>query len=720
MKKILLSLLVLLSAVPLTAMAETSGTTIDRKALFTRNNPVVTKADTLASLSVGNGRFATTVDFTGLQSYPDFYRKGVPLCAMSEWGWHSFPNTEGLTHSETLKGMDLGHGRVEKYAIEYKDGSRNQEATKYFRVNPHRLNLGTVGLLIKDNNGKKLSPLEASDIRQTLNLWDGVISSSFSALGRKVEVTSAALPDRDCFFASVKSPLLKEGKACIDISFPYPTGIHSDDASDYSKPQLHSSTIESETPGHVVIRRELDSTVYYAVLSWEGEATFARQDSHDFTLSSPSGELRFSVEYLPELPARFNPFSFSNDLHLTADYWHEYWRNGAVADFSLCTDPRARELERRVVLSQYLTAINCASQYPPQETGLTYNSWFGRPHLEMTWWHAVDFALWDRPEVLAKMLEWYDKAYPEARKIAARQGFKGVRWMKMTDPEVGEAPSNVGSYLIWQQPHYIYMAEEIWRADPTPSTLSKYADKVEATAEFMADYALACDTLPGHSEIPLFGQTAMQECQSKNISYNHPFELAYWRYGLLKAQEWRERAGLPRHKEWDDIISRLSPLPEADGIYQPGIPVKGEEEKFSSVTHNDHPAVLGACGMLPDMNHYDPEIMKRTLLDVFSRWNWSTTWGWDYGMTAMCAARLGMPEKAIEALLIDKGKNTYLVSGHNFQEPVRLRLYLPGNGSLLDAVAMMCAGWDGSTGKNPGFPNNGKWDVRWEGLKPMQ
>lgn len=81
--------------------------------------------------------------------------------------------------------------------------------------------------------------------------------------------------------------------------------------------------------------------------------------------------------------------------------------------------------------------------------------------------------------------------------------------------------------------------------------------------------------------------------------------------------------------------------------------------------------------------------------------------------------RLGRPETALEALLIDKGKNTYLVSGHNYQEPKRLRLYLPGNGSLLDAVAMMCAGWDGCKEvRNPGFPSDGTWNVRWEGIAP--
>jgi hypothetical protein len=85
-------------------------------------------------------------------------------------------------------------------------------------------------------------------------------------------------------------------------------------------------------------------------------------------------------------------------------------------------------------------------------------------------------------------------------------------------------------------------------------------------------------------------------------------------------------------------------------------------------------------------------------------------------MVAMCAARLGDRQKAVDALLMNKRTNTYLVSGHNYQDQ-RLRLYLPGNGGLLTAVALMCAGWDGCQEKNPGFPAG--WDVEWEGLLPM-
>ena len=110
-----------------------------------------------------------------------------------------------------------------------------------------------------------------------------------------------------------------------------------------------------------------------------------------------------------------------------------------------------------------------------------------------------------------------------------------------------------------------------------------------------------------------------------------------------------------------------------------------------------------------------------TLNWVMQNWNWQTTWGWDYGMTAMAAARLGQPETALQALLIDTQKNTYLKNGHNYQTADRLRIYLPGNGALLSAIAMMCAGWDGCTNpNNPGFPQDGTWNVRWEGLNRMQ
>ena len=309
--------------------------------------------------------------------------------------------------------------------------------------------------------------------------------------------------------------------------------------------------------------------------------------------------------------------------------------------------------------------------------------------------------------------------------------------MKMTDPWAGEAPSNTGSFLIWQQPHYIYMAEEMYRAHPTTETLRKYGEQVEETAVFMADF-VSSKHINGKTVYYLQGATAMQESMSKDFSYNHPFELAYWQYGLRVANDWRERQGKARNSKWDEIASHMAPLPlTKEGIYTAGLP-KGKTtglepfdpfdakasntETFTEKARNDHPAVLGAFGVLPwNTEGLDTTTANKTLDWVMKNWNWPTTWGWDYGMTAMAAARLGRPEVALEALLIDTQKNTYLKNGHNFQTGDRLRIYLPGNGALLTAVAMMCAGWDGcSEANNPGFPKDGSWEVRWEGLRKMQ
>lgn len=110
--------------------------------------------------------------------------------------------------------------------------------------------------------------------------------------------------------------------------------------------------------------------------------------------------------------------------------------------------------------------------------------------------------------------------------------------------------------------------------------------------------------------------------------------------------------------------------------------------------------------------------MSNTFNEVMQEWNWQSTWGWDYPLLAMTAARLYDPNAAIDALMIETQKNTYLINGHNFQND-RLRIYLPGNGGLLAAIAMMAAGFEGSSIKNPGFPIDGTWDIKWEGLEPM-
>ena len=303
---------------------------------------------------------------------------------------------------------------------------------------------------------------------------------------------------------------------------------------------------------------------------------------------------------------------------------------------------------------------------------------------------------------------------PVAREIARRQGFEGVRWMKMTDPSGTEAPSSVGSFLIWQQPHLIYLAELVYRANPSQQVLDKYYELVQQTAEFMFSFA-EYDMMEGR--YILRGAIPAQETLRAAETVNPPFELSYWHFALSTAQKWRERMGEKRNLEWDEMIDKLSPLAaQADGLY---LAAETATDTYVDIRYtSDHMAVLGALGILPKSPLVRNDYMQKTLDWVWDNWNWGKTWGWDYPMTAMNAARLGDKQKAVGALLMDRRTNTYLNNGHNYQD-TRLRCYLPGNGGLLTAVAMMCAGWDGCLEKNPGFPADGTWNVRWEGLKPM-
>ncbi|WP_321436205.1 hypothetical protein [uncultured Bacteroides sp.] len=700
MKGIIYSCLALI----LSASGAAKQMPVNRLALVTRNNPQITAFDSLSSLSVGNGEFAYTVDATGLQTFPEMYSKGVPLGTQSQWGWHSYANPNDYKHEETLKEYNFGHGRKELYSAEFKEEGRQKEAANWFRVNPHRLHLGIVGFEF----GRSVKATDITNIRQTLNLWKGNITSSYTLNGKSVQVETACHPQKDMIAAKISSAL----HPAVNFRFPYPSGGHCDDGCDWTKNNLHSTTIISRNDHSAILKRQVDATVYYVQIQWEGKAKLTEKQKNYFVLTPESDNLAFTCLFTSEMQTAKQPGA-AETLVAAGNYWTSFWKRGGAVDFSACKDVRAKELERRVVLSQYLLSIQCAGSTPPQETGLTYNSWFGKFHLEMIWWHQAQFALWNRPELLERTLGWYEKAYPIAKEIAKRQGFDGIRWMKMTDPSGIEAPSKVGSFLIWQQPHLIYLVELLYRSNPTPAMIKKYNKMVQETAAFMYSFA----TYEKEKDrFVLKGAIPAQETLRAEETVNSPFELSYWHYAMSVAQKWRERAGEKRNKKWDELIAKLSPLAAQDSLYLAAetAPDTYKDIRFTS----DHMAVLGAEGILPECRLVRNDYMKNTLNWIWDNWNWNKTWGWDYPMTAMNAARLGEPEKAVGALLMNKRTNTYLVNGHNYQDD-RLRIYLPGNGGLLTAISMMCAGWDGCKEKNPGFPKDGNWDVKWEGLSPM-
>ncbi len=687
---------------------------IDRKALVKRHSVIVNQVDSLSSLSVGNGKFAFTVDVTGLQTFPERYQKGVPLGTQSEWGWDNFGNKNKYKIEDTFKYYEQ-NGRKIPYVVQPKEPERAKETSNFFRQNVHRLQLGNIGLELIKSNGKLATSNDIKNINQILDPWTGEISSVFTFEGVKVEVNTVAHQSNDIISASVKSDLIRKGRLKIRLRFPYPTGEWADMGDNWGDVAKHRSQIVTNVSNQALIKHQLDSASYFAALSWSGGAKLTEKSKHYFTVlpSASLSSFAFSCLFSEKKPQYLVPL-FGEVEANSATKWKEFWLSGGAVDFTGSTDQRANELERRIILSQYLTKIQCSGNFPPQETGLTYNSWFGKPHLEMHWWHGVHFPLWGRPDLLNNSLGYYFKVKSKAKKIAEVQGFEGVRWQKMTDNNGNESPSSIGAMLIWQQPHIITFAELQYRSSPDLKTLEKYKDLVFATADFMASFAYY-DTATKHYRLGP-GLIPAQERFRAEETYNPTYELAYWEWTLKTAQQWKERLGQPRNKKWDDVITKLSPLPRQDGVY---LATESAKDSYTNPEYKtDHPSVLGTFGMLPVTDLLDQQVMRKTFDLVWNTWTWNDTWGWDFPMTAMCAARLGMPEKAVDALMMNIRTNTYLVNGHNYQDE-RLTIYLPGNGGLLAAVAMMCAGWDGNNIENPGFPKDGTWKVKWEGLKKM-
>ncbi len=681
---------------------------IDREKLVRRHLPRLHEADPLGPFTVGNGKFAFTVDVTGLQTFPDFYEKGIPLATQSDWGWHTIPNDRNYSLEDAEILWDA-YGRQVPYA-----SLQNTEAGQWLRANPHRLNLGRIGFLLSDPNGKEITIRDLKNINQTADLWQGVIRSHFEIEGESVDVETACHPDIDQISVRIRSALLKTGRIGVRFDFPYGSTAWGKNAADWNRPEAHRSEVTFQGKQSAVIERTLDADRYLAVIQWSGDDALSLNTEHAFSLSSPGTDrLEFNAYFLKSVANEPAP-SATETFAASKAHWRNFWETGGAVDLSQSKDSRAQELERRIVLSQYLTAVQCRGLYPPAETGLTFNSWYGKFHLEMHWWHGVHFALWGRPEVLENSLAWYRSIMPRAKETAVKQGYEGVRWPKMVSVDGREGPSTVGVFLVWQQPHPIYYAELLYRRNKDQALLEKYRDIVFATADFMASFPhWDEDAVRYNLGPPLI---PAQEIYKPAETVNPTFELAYWKYGLETAQLWRERLGLPRIEKWDHILRHLPALPQKNKLYQNAEMALDTFEDAGQ--RRDHPTLLGAFGMLPG-DSVDVAIMRNTLEKVMQSWNWQSTWGWDYPMIAMTAARVGEPEMAIKALMMDAPKNRYLNNGHNYQDD-RLPVYLPGNGGLLTAVAMMAAGWDGAPDVDaPGFPKDGNWVVRHEGLYPL-
>ncbi len=703
MKKLisLVSLFCLSVFLPLSVMGEP----IDREAVVKRHRVCTTGTLLKSPAQVGNGKFAFGMDITGLQTF-------VPFNTLSDWSWHSFPLPEGMRAEDYRPVAVETHGKKIAYELRNPD---QPELSEWLTKNPHRYNLGRIGFRLLREDGTEAREIDLGNARQEIDLWTGVVYSRFELNRKEVKVRTVCHPDKDMIGVSIESELLNDGNMSIYLDFPYPDGRYFKHyIGRYDTISGHTSTFEKLAPNSVRIARTMDDTHYYATLDWTGPATFSRESEKEHTfLLQPRHTSTFSFTccFSPE-PVADVTESVASIERKSAVSWEKYWRSGAAVDLSGSKDPRWLELERRIVLSQYLMRANESGLFPPQESGLVNNGWFGRFHFEMIWWHGVHYGLWNRMECFDNYLNVYKDFMPKALERAKSEGRSGARWPKCTGNFNREWPGSAHAYLIWHEPHPIYFAEMQYRQKPAPETLEKWKDVVLNTADYMADYLFYDKKTKQYVLGPPV--VVVSENTDPLQTINPIFELGYFRYGLRTALEWADRLGLSekRTKKWKEVLSKMAPLPVADGVYTT---YEGIPDMWTKYTY-EHPALTGVYGMLPG-DGVDQPTFKRTLEKVSKEWQFNRIWGWDFPMLAMAAARTGQPALAIDMLMHPSAGFQFdehgLATGGPFP-------YFPSNGALLTAVAMMCGGWDGSEGEAPGFPKDGSWTVRYEGFVPMQ
>jgi hypothetical protein len=671
---------------------------IDRHALVTRHNIVWN--DLKGQIPLGNGEFCFNVDATGLQTF----------CGntMAHWGWHSFPLPEGVTPDQVPSTGSFQKGRSTGPEIVPKEASK---ISRWMTGNPHRLNLGRIRLI--KSNDQSFTPDEILGLSRTLDLWSGIHKSVFTINGQTVQVITCV--DLKTYKVAVKieSPLLKSGDIKVAIDFSYPSIQRGRPwVGDFETSIGHKTTVIStpQSRNRVDFRREIDAVTYYTTLSWNTQALLKPSSVAGkqtwYLESNGTSYVEFTCSFSAN-PIKSKISDFTATSQACINNWPTFWKSGGAIDLSGSKDPRWKELERRIVLSQYLLAVQSAGSFPPAEAGLMdLDPWNGQFHMEMTWWHLAHYALWDRWAMADNALECYQRFIPTARALAGQLDSKGLKWGKQVGPEGRTAPWSGNQVLLWKQPHPIFFAELDYRLHPTKATLKNWAEVVNGTAEQMADYTL-------YDQQGVYHLDPVMPPSEQGITKDDIFDLAYWKWGLNQAQVWRERMGLGRNPKWEDVRLHLAPFPVKDSVYL------HSSEWVDTYTKRawEHPNPIGIFGMLPPVADIDRETAHRTLLKVWTTWDWKRCWGWDFPWMAMSAARLGEPNLAIEALLKEAGtKNFYDERGVCTGGPCP---YLPGNGGLLYVVAMMAAGWDGAPAKHaPGFPEDGSWTVRWEGLKP--
>ena len=388
---------------------------IDRHAIVQRYNPtrlynlspsvVATTGTVYTSLPntpilLGTPNIAFPLDPTGLQSLSPF-----PI--LSSWAWKNdtLPPNRTIDDILSYRGAKLKDaGGVERQYM-FQDGVHEDpvdaapDLMQWLITNPNRADLGRVGIVLVDSYedvdevGTSLREVEegmVTNSRQTLDLWSGTAQSNFTLEAETVAVRTVVAEGRvtmgsaneifkpvDTISIEISSALLARNGTRIGIflDFPWNQGLYfqAPFVGIWNATDNHTTSLKTGRGLGANIQAEITHTLVNTTF-----LTSIGGDTFSISRDSPSAH-RYSI--LPN--KKSNTFSFSVGFSLDSPksipaarditneserVWADFWEKSGFVDVATgSTDPRARELQRRIILSRYLLRVNEAGDTPPQE-----------------------------------------------------------------------------------------------------------------------------------------------------------------------------------------------------------------------------------------------------------------------------------------------------------------------------------------------------------------
>ncbi len=200
-------------------------------------------------------------------------------------------------------------------------------------------------------------------ISRHLDLWTGLLTSTFEYLGETVIVETCVDPEIDAVAARVKSPLLRDARLQVLLDFPAPDLNSPTWVGNFDQPNGHTTAIGRTSATALALTRIINDTHYHVALSGNG-FTIENASPNRFLLKPDADEMEFTCAFSEKSP---KAPSFEEVRAANATAWPAFWNSGGVIDLSQSRDPRWKELERRIVLSQYQLATQSAGDQLPAE-----------------------------------------------------------------------------------------------------------------------------------------------------------------------------------------------------------------------------------------------------------------------------------------------------------------------------------------------------------------